>query len=235
MRRLHYPKRAGFRSTLRVAALLFAPHVACGFTDPGSGTGTLNVDARAIYVGDTGRMQYTVRVSKDNVPLPDASVILADGDSRNPVASGITTLNGDGTEAVFEVDDDNPGYRRRLILRVERANDGLEAQLEGPGPHVLETPRNQESVLSGRNLRVEWSTDDGIRADRVRVSVGSFGKSLGMSEESGFLTIEASSLPPPGSTEAVRVARHNHVNLAGGVNGSLFELRYDVFNHINFK
>ncbi len=199
--------------------------MACGYTDPGSGSKTLQVEASAEYeVGDSDRMRVTVTVhDKDDAPVEWAIVELRDGKTGEIITAEYES------EGVYRAS--MSAYRRRLELRVESSGDELTAKLEGPGPHRILDPKagamNRASF--GPNLRVKWATTDGIRADEVRLRVhGQRAVERVLTEDGGsYDGIAISELPSVGDYR-LTVERVNVVELAGGIAGSVFTIHYNV-------
>lgn len=199
----------------------------CGdFTDEGDGTRTLDVDVIASYNLDD-----------------DTTALRADVEVPSGSASGTEILVVDdesGDELILELDDDQSqvgifrgsfsGYRRRLELNVERGSDRLDAKLEGPGRHVIEAPTNGQDIelddIPNRGLSIEWSVEDGLAADQVRIILDVADFDSTFNEDEGEADIPRATLQI--GTESIRVRRSTTIDLAGGVPGSRFEIGYAV-------
>ncbi len=199
-----------------------------GFTDSGSGSRTLLVDARAAYALSNDRTDLRVDVEVQSGDADEARVFVTDDESNEEIElllannAGIRTARFNGSFS---------GYRRRLELRVERGDDDLDAQLEGPGRHVIESPSNG-SALSlddvGGSLEISWSVEDGLQADTVSVSLDESSFDATVDEDKGKLDVEREFLSL--GDEEVEVRRTNSIELAGGLVGSKFDFSYEVDN-----
>ena len=195
---------------------------ACGYTDAGSGTGTLLVDARAVYrAAHDNQTSIDVEVAKNGEDFVNARVTVKDGDGGGTIT---LTERGGGRYS-----DDLSGYHRKLELTVELGGDNLNVRLEGPGPHVLTDPLAGDRISLGGlggALPVRWRVADGLRADEASISLNQSPYESGPRNDDGSWEIPVTSLAS--GTEEVRVERTNRIAPNGGVAGSSFEMTYDV-------
>lgn len=212
--------------------LLLVGSFACvgcgGFTDTGSGSGTLEVDARASYSlgGDRTDIRVDVRVRSGEAD--QARVFITDDESEEEVE---LLLANDAGIGVARFNGSFSGYRRRLELDVERDDDDLSARLEGPGRHVIEAPNNGSAVSLddvGGSLEVAWVVEDGLEADTVTVSLEESDFDATVNEDDGKLDINREFLSV--GEETVEVRRTNSIVLSGGLVGSKFDFSYEVDN-----
>ncbi|MBN1961803.1 MAG: hypothetical protein JW841_12735 [Deltaproteobacteria bacterium] len=197
--------------------------IACGYTDSGSGTRTLLVQARAQYAVSGGNQtNVTVSVAdRDGTEITDATVEITDG--KNGQRYSIPHQNN----GLYYINIEN--YRRRLRLHVRSGDNELSAKLEGPGPHVIDYPKAGAIRRSrlGNKFKVEWSTEDGIRADEVEISLR-HGPEVNSKDDSGFNDdISMSQLTETGDYR-LNLTRLNRINLGGGVDNSTFTISYSV-------
>jgi hypothetical protein len=198
---------------------------ACSYTDSGSGTGTLLVKATASYsVGPLAgnNFQLVVTVADINGARTGAQVVMTDGENGDRFTLA-AVAGHDGSYAADVV-----GYRRRLELGVQSGSDSLKAKLEGPGPHVIDSPKPGGYHRSdlGDHLDVSWSTSDGIRADAVVIDLG-HGIERTINDDTGSDDSIATQQLSTGDYD-LTVTRSNRVDLAGGVGGSIFTTSYAV-------
>jgi len=223
-----------------VIALTAATLASCGsYTNPGTGTHTLAVQATLAYqfAGNTTAVDVTISDAAGN-DITDANVTVTDPDSNSSALvphlnRNRYSLGGQGFA----------GYHRRVELNIKRqapATDGLIAKLEGPGPDHINSPA-QDDILSfgnlGSGLDVVWATGDGLEADRVTISLNVSNYSKPLTDDSGKLTIPKNDLNSAvGQTETVNVDRTNSVTLAGGIApNSTMTLSYGVSNQFNLQ
>jgi len=215
------------KASIRTGLLAFASALAScgGFTDGGDGSHTLAVDARASFEAGNGSMDVRVSVDK----------------SSAHVAGAIVTVRDDASNAVFTLDDTGNsyraniagGYRRRLQLDISSGSDKLTAKLEGPGPHFVSKPFEDQTIkLGGDPLTVEWAVSDGIRAQGVAVS-------LDGSDYRGETTHDDGSVDIPrellrAGDDTIHVERTNDVVLDGATPGSTFVMSYEASSHVHF-
>lgn len=202
---------------------------ACGdFTDGGSGSGTLEVDARASYSSDTDRTEIRVDVRVQAGDPDDARVRITDDESNEVLELEVTPnagLNVARFNGVFS------GYRQRLEIEVERGSDDLDGKIEGPGRHVIESPANGTAVSLddiGNSLEIEWAVEDGLRADSVTVSLDESDFDATVTDDRGDLDVDVEFLEL--GDEEIEVQRTNSVVLSGGLVGSKFDFSYSVEN-----
>ncbi len=194
---------------------------ACGYTDTGSGTRTLQVEASSSFDvtdGNDSRVRVTVRQA-DGTNVDDASVNVKDGDSGAVIA-----VPADGNGGRYSVDV--PGYRRRLELAVARGSDRLDVKLEGPGPHTITSPVPGQ-VVSGNTLGVSWATKDGVAADEVSLDIRHTQAQRLLTTDTGSSN-DLSLAGLSAGTYDLDVTRQNVVVPGGGVTGSTFTISYNV-------
>ncbi|MEO1175247.1 MAG: hypothetical protein AAFX94_24810, partial [Myxococcota bacterium] len=124
----------------RAAALLAFALAACGdFTDEGSGTGTLEVEARAVYEVSDDRTDVRVDVVISSGSLESVIAELRDDETDETRTMERVDL---GLNSRARFTESYSGYAKRLELRVQRGSDELDGRIEGPGRHVIEFPAN---------------------------------------------------------------------------------------------
>jgi hypothetical protein len=216
---------------VRLASLTLAlgAAAACGYTDAGGGSRTLEVIATMDYQVHDNETTINIEVNKDGAPLEGANVVVKD--DENGTTHEIAQQNA-GADTVYR--QNLSGYIRRAELRVELDNDRLDAKLEGPGPHRITEPENGRTFKRsdiGDNLTVKWKTDDGIAADETTIRLGWGDRhSSTIKEDPGNYDIPSASLAD--GNEEVRVIRRNRVNLDGGIGQSKLEISYEARNDI---
>jgi hypothetical protein len=201
---------------------------ACGYTDGGTGSHNLLVHAAAEFKAADGTTTLSVDLSLASTPVDDATVVMRDPQSG---ATFPLTLDA-GTPGHYA--STVVGYHRRLQLglvpSITHTGPGydLSARLEGPGPHVVLSPKPGTIVHAGGTLGVSWGTTDGLSADEVVLTVnGPVDLERTVSADTGSSHDIPLSLLTPGAYE-LRVARQNGVDLDGGVAGSRFTSSYEV-------
>ena len=195
----------------------------CSYSDAGTGTNTLHVKASLDYAaGDTDISHLQVEIlDSAGQPVSDAAVTLLDGDT------GEEFTLPEADSGIYR--SDIPKYRRRAQLVIERGSDRLDGQLEGPGPHLIETPVQAGTVNRADRvepLEVRWETTDGIKADLVTLGLDDDRFSTTETEDRGFATIPKDELHS--GSEGVTVRRRNSLVFAAGLNHSSFEITYQV-------
>lgn len=204
----------------RTLITLVAAFVAgCG-SDPGSGTGTLFVDAVARTDGSTQGTSLAVVVrqgSSSGELISDAAVEL-EGDRGSLHALPYSGFSFAGSYSKSGIAWE-PGWR----LRIRRGADELEAYLQAPGVTTITRPEPGSSFNRGvgEPLRVEWTDDAGRRAEVVEVRLEQAGYERAMTEDPGHREIPAGTWTED-TEETVRVLRTNDLTLEGGASGSVF-------------
>ncbi len=194
---------------------------ACGYTDAGSGTRTLQVQATSSFDvtgGNDSHLRVTIQQA-DGTDVNDASVRVKDADSGETIA-----VPADGNGGRYTID--MPGYRRRLDLGVQRGSDSLDVKLEGPGAHTITSPVAGQ-VVSGNTLGVSWSTKDGVAADQVELDIRHTQSQRLLTTDTGSSNDLSLAGLQAGNYE-LDVTRQNVVVPAGGVTGSTFTISYNV-------
>jgi hypothetical protein len=201
---------------------------ACGYTDGGGGSKTLEVKAVLEYHAGQNAIDADVVVRKNGVAVEGAAVVLIDGDDD---ASFALELQSNGNHQSYRANVE--GYHRKMALKVESGSDDLHGQLEGPGSFIISNPDNEQHIKRSSNdsiLNVRWVTQDGIAADEVTIRYADGGFETTIQEDRGNYDVPASKLDT--SEDDVQVARRNRVGLTGGVLSSTLELSYVVSNHV---
>jgi hypothetical protein len=212
---------------MRIALLLIVSSAACGYTDGGDGTGTLEVVAEIIYRTHDNDTEVEISVEKDGSTVNDATVELTDGESGETFS--VSQANPNET---YEASIDS--YHRRIKLRVESGADRLEAQLEGPGVHRVVHPEN-DSILRlaelGSEFEVRWDTEDGLAAQEVIVKIDDdFSHTIRGYQDPGHYGVPTSYLESDDAD--VSVWRINKVSLNGGIGESRMEIEYRARNSV---
>lgn len=209
-----------------LAAAIAVASFACGYTDSGDGTRTLQVVAELSYdVGNRDNvMRARVTVRKAGIHVSGASVAIIDGESGARFA-----LEENGGNERYDASIAG-GYRRRIELEIRSGNDNLTGRLEGPGAHLIEAPAHGSRVeLSGGDkLDVHWQTEDGLAADEVRVDLDQADYTTTLNEDRGRDEVPMATLRA--GSEKVEVERRNRVVLTGGDGQSTMQISYEVEN-----
>ena len=219
----------------RFIPLLVFASAACGYTSEGSGTETIEATAflrftPTVEAATTGevRLRYS-----GGVPVSGATVTFTHGDNEQLLATFVES-EAAGEEGVYR--GSFQGYVRRLALSVTQSSDVIEATLEGPGQHILAAPAN--GTVYGRDtigdeVKVVWSTEDGLKADEVVVQFEENGFVSALDNDPGELSVPAERVDDGINT--ISVVRRNRTNLAGGLGDSVFALEYEVINTIQYN
>jgi hypothetical protein len=209
---------------IRLLALgAFTMLAACGFTNPGSGTGTLEVNAIVHYnAGQQGSLapvtNVQISVQKNGLPVSSPpTVTLQDADSSQTYT--VDVANGN------KLTQQIPGYHRRWILAVTSGSDNLTCKLESPGPFTLSNPLQGALISQSGGLNVSWQTQDGVMADKVEVSLSTI-QQTNTPSDTGSYEFPASQLQLGDQT--VTVLRINQVVPAGATGSSVFQSEYEV-------
>jgi hypothetical protein len=207
---------------LRFAGLL-AFAVSCGGkTDPGGGSGSLFVLAEISGKPDSTSIEIEVKAGGNEVI--GANVVLEDVD-RGKRATAEERSAGLYRAAL-------EGYARTLSLKIVSGDDDLEAQLEGPAPHVITRPENN-AIVQRRdfdNLLIEWQAEG--PAERVEI----------VPQGTDPIVLEGDPFEfriPLGGLEngehKISVTRETTVDLRGGSVGSRMRTRYTVDNRFTLE
>lgn len=194
----------------------------CSVTSSGSGSSTLYVEAET--KGKPDSTELTVLVRRNGDPVEGANVYVEDADGA-VVARSLEPKGG-------KYEERYPGYVRRLKLTITAGEDELSAGLEGPLPHLITNPPAGAIVLRGdaEVLTVEWSAD--APADRVIVKAKDLDE-IAIDGDPGEYALPVAGLKD--GDQDVRVQRETSVELAGGVQGSIWRARYEVDNRFTLK
>ncbi len=213
-----------------IGVMLAAGLAACGtYTDGGDGSGTLTVEATARFApGNDEGMRLRVNITKDGQDVDDATVVFEDGDSTDTF---FAEAQGNGR---YEFNTGSRGYRRKLELKISRegTDDELEGKLEGPGPFRIEQPANDDlvEISDGDDLEIIWVTEDGIKADEVRVEVDEADYQDTDDDDDGQLEVPRARLRL--GPDQIEIHRINRVKLEGGAGNSSFTISYEATNDI---
>ncbi len=215
------------RTLLLLAVCGLVGPLACSYTDPGTGSGTLQVAAQLAYTaGETDTSHLAVEIlDLSGQPVSEASVVFTDGDTDEEFSA--TEANITSAPGVYTLDV--PHYRRRLQLKIVKGKNHLQGSLEGPGPHTILAPGHasiQRRRDLGDGLTVTWGTTDGIRADQITLSLDHEGFSTTELADWGETTVPTKELRS--GAEAVSVVRRNTLTFAEGLHNSMFEIAYEV-------
>lgn len=186
---------------------------ACSATNPGTGSGTLLVNADV--EGKSDSTEIEIEVKKDMRPVFGANVTV-----RDLSTGSLTTLEGKG-DGVYKTTLNR--YVRSVAIKIVSGDDALEAAIEGPAKHTITRPPDNAIVrrAGGEVLSVRWEADG--RADEVEVQAEGTERIRLELDTFGF-DIPLSSLK--NGEQRLRVERANGVDLAGGASGSLLRARY---------
>ncbi|HET6343590.1 MAG TPA: hypothetical protein VFH51_01610 [Myxococcota bacterium] len=205
---------------LAVTLLAASLGAACGYTDPGDGSHTLEVQATLAYGIAKDSTKMKVDVKAGNAAAANATVTLTDADTN-----ATFILPAKGSSGSYQLEQ--TGYHRRLQLKVESGNDTLTCQIEAPGRHTLKAPSQGAVVNIGQGLEVAWSTEDGVRSDKVSVKLKSSPQGpWSTGTDSGSYGLPANVLVA--GPEVVTVTRTNQVIPAGGAGTSFVTASYEV-------
>lgn len=196
-----------------MAALL----AACGDddigTDPGGGTGTLLVHARAEYRND-GFADLRVDVARAGAAVADAAVVVESDLGR------VTLVHeGGGTYRGAQA-----GWASGYALAVSAGDDHLDGSIVAPAPARLTSPDpavpfDPQADADGLIL-LQWAGD---RAHRVRVKTKGFEWS---GVDQGRLMVPAMVFVE--TSQDIEIKRENSVALAGGAPGSDLSAKVDA-------
>jgi hypothetical protein len=209
---------------------------ACGYTDPGHGTGDLLVDVDLSYaphVGDHTAVQS--RIQPSPAGTADAwGVVSAAGSAAVPPVPFVVELTDADSQQAFHLDQsigDVSGYHRRLKVKITAGAAHLECRLEGPGRHTLRAPLQGQAWKVGDDLLVQWQTTDGVRADEVDLKLLLANYTVTLTQDRGHYTIPAVALTP--GNETLTVVRRTRLHPSGGSGASQIRMQYEVA--VNFQ
>jgi hypothetical protein len=214
------------RLPLGIGVVLAFVAAACGYTDAGVGTRTLEIRAALHYDWRTDATTADVWLTRSGYTVDDANVVLVDADSRllRPAVTAVAA----GHYAVTIT-----GYPRRLQLSVRAGDDALTCQIEGPGRHVIATPAPGTVVTYGEPLPVRWVTEDGVRADSVTVSLEQTAWSVRIVDDQGHTAVPAQVLTP--GVQTLTVQRHSHMVPSGASGHSYVDVAYTVSTPVQVR
>jgi hypothetical protein len=201
-----------------LCAVLVIGAVGCGGSDPGNGSGTLFVRARAETNGNTSGTHLSVQVRRgsENAELLTDAVVIIRGDRTGQFN---LPYGGDfgGAHARRDMAWDT-GWE----LEVKHGEDHLKAYLEAPGVTHITSPLGNTTFLRAADpLIVKWTDTEGRKAEVVELRLDKAKADFATAEDKGEYRVEASRLVSE-DKEKVEVRRRNEINLAGGVPGSSF-------------
>ena len=210
-----------------VCTLAVLAATACGYTESGTGSRTLQVNGTVAYSLASAKDAsfLSVSVAKEGVPVTTALVIAIDGDTDERFTVPAVDAKYAGTW---------PGYHRRIAWRIVAGDDNVASQLEGPGRHTVSAPTHASVHKLGEPLHVAWGTADGVRGEQVTVrltpsaytSPGGYEATL--ASDDGSVRINAPNLEPGLAT--ISVTRRTAVAPAGAVPPSTLSYTYEVLN-----
>jgi hypothetical protein len=201
-------------------ALVFVCAVAsCGYTDAGTGTQTLEVNAALHYDWQSDSTLADIWLIRAGTAVQNANVHLIDADTKIVQTVGADVAPGHYVMTLG-------GYARRLQLNISAENDALVCQIEGPGRHVVAAPAPGTVVHYGEPLAVRWRTEDGVRADSVNVTLEGINWSVRLTDDQGHSEVPARVLTP--GMQTLTVERRSHVVPQGGSGHSHVDVAYAV-------
>lgn len=193
--------------------------IACGYTDAGTGTQTLEVNAALHYAWQTDSTEADLWLTRAGEAVPNATVHLTNADTK--LQQGVEPDVAPGHYKVAL-----EGYARRLQLAIKADTDTLVCQIEGPGRHTVAEPAPGTVVGYGEALPVRWATEDGVRADSVTVTLEGVTWSQKLTNDQGHSQIPARVLVP--GMQTLTVERRSHVVPEGGSGHSHVDMAYAV-------
>ncbi len=209
------------------ATAIIATSAACSFTDPGEGTGGLDVAASITYkTFERSEIRLSIRDANGNAVEGAVVKIYPIG---HPTGEEAGIDIHEQTNGNFPYSRNIDGYYRRIKLTISAGGTGrLEAALEGPGPFTIASPNNNIILDAQQDPTIElrWATEDGIRADEIHVEFGRF--EVTQSEDLGRLEIPLSSVG--NGQHELKLSRTNFVPLDGGIFGSKLSMTYRIDN-----
>lgn len=201
-------------------ASLFFAMFACGYNDTGEGTRTLNVQANVQYDWQIDTTHAEFYISHPEHVVEDANVILIRADTQTKYTAQATRVPGKYTV-------DIPGYAQRLDLAIATEQDALSCKLEGPGAHVVVSPAPGTTLAANDDLAVRWSTDDGIQADVVTLSLPDSNWQQQLDKDTGRAIIPSKVLTA--GAHVVKIRRSNRLVPSGSVDSqSAIDVTYSV-------
>jgi hypothetical protein len=206
-------------TSIAVGSLVGSLLMGCGFTDPGSGTQTLFVNASATTDGSNGGtvLSALIREQGPNGPTVDDATVIMTGDTGTDHSLPLILCCG-----IYGVN--NVTWETGWRLKITRGNDKLEAFLSAPGlTTILEPTAGSTFVRSaGTPLHVRWKDESGKSAETVEVRLSQGDYNQGRPEDPGTRDVPATAWTQAENNERVTVKRTTDTNLSGGITGSVF-------------
>jgi hypothetical protein len=193
--------------------------VACGFSDPGTGTQALGVQGTFDCSFATMQTEVQFNVSGTEAALANANITLVDADTRE-------TLHVPPSDEVGTYRARWAGYHRRVEIQIWAEAQGLSAHMEGPGKHTLVLPRTGATLRPKESLQVAWATADGVRADEVTLQLSHADATQVLTYDGGTARFTPQALGQ--GRETVTVRRSQYLILAGAAEGSRLRHSYSV-------
>ena len=214
------------RPLMTLGLAVFA--LACGGSNPGSGTKTLYVKAQAFGDGrDASNSLMAVEVREGSA-------------TGNTLTDAVVTITGDKTGelalpwqgVVFGSFHAGSYAKPGLVwdtgwrLSVKRGSDQLDGYLVAPGFTTLTAPIAGSTFArsGGVPLNISWKDEAGRRAETVEIQLDKAKLDQIVPDDKGTFPVEVNRLATD-SKEKISVSRSNEVVLAGGVPGSVFSAR----------
>jgi hypothetical protein len=206
---------------------------ACGggpVSDPGTGTGTLFVDADMNASSDTPNAtqssqfatDFHVRVQLNGADVTTGTVTVSDD-------SGSTSLVYDGTNGNRWHGTQN-GYTGQYTLDIESGTNKVEGVvLTGPDVHVFTAPTGTAAVDATKPLEVDWTR--GVQADEATIQTNKLDRVP--IPDSGTFMIPVGGVDSDATAtkdDDIVIVRTSTIAPAGAIGGS--QVRVSVENHL---
>lgn len=190
--------------------------VACAYTDPGTGTTTLQANLDIMFsTATTQSTQVQATVQQGGLRVTDAKVVLTDSDTGQNFS-----IDPNSVQLIDQ-------YHRRMQVRISAGANNVICQLEGPSKHVITAPLSGMEHSINDDLQVNWTSPDGLRADHVVITLDQAGYQTTLPNDDGWFSVPATLLQPTGN-ETLTVRRITQVVPAGGTSGSLVRSSFEV-------
>lgn len=213
--------------TLRLTSMFFlaASLVACGGSNPGNGTRTLFVNARAESDGasDGSLLMVEVREGHSEGTLITDAVVTINGNETGEFNLPWVGANFGGFKFGAYAKD-NLTWDTGWSLNVKRGEDYLDAYLVAPGHTTITAPLGGSTYRrsSGEPLVLQWKDGEGRGADLTTVRFKTSEQAnRDFTDDPMEYEVEPNHLQAD-DDERVEVERRNEVNLEGGTAGSIF-------------